>query len=390
MHIAIDARMYGATYRGIGVYIQQLIAHLERLPSDHEFTILMHDRTFDAYTPRNPRFSKKVLPFSWYSIEEQLTMPAYLHRHFSFDLLHVPHFNVPILTRIPTVITLHDLILRDMPTSQASQLPRPLFWAKYYAYRATVWSALARARRIITISQSTYTKIAQYYPSQLPKTDVIYSGLGALPEASPDTRPLNIPSSYILALGAAYPHKNLRRLIDAYDELCISTPSAPPLVIAGTLDAPMQAMQAYAHSKQSAPAIYFPGFIEPTQIADLYAHALVFVYPSLIEGFGFPPLEALRAGVPCACSDIPALREALGSHAHYFNPYDSHAIMNTLSTLIREKTARDALLQNVPAHLSRYSWDTCARLTLDCYQKSLSHASHPSLEEINSSSPRIT
>ncbi|MDP3957554.1 MAG: glycosyltransferase, partial [bacterium] len=234
MRIGIDARFYGSVGKGLGRYTEKLIEHLEKLDTDNDYVVFLRRENYDEYVPRNVRFKKALAQYAWYGFSEQLLFPLRLLL-FRLDLIHFPHFNVPLLYPKKFIVTIHDLILLHYPTLRNSTRTAFLYRLKFAAYRFVIASAIRRAEHIITVSYFTKADILDRYPSARGKVSVTYEAadpacqflpseqterllgrLGLLREASPDVRsPLvrDILKPYLLYVGNAYPHKNLEAFL---------------------------------------------------------------------------------------------------------------------------------------------------------------------------------
>ncbi|KKQ79694.1 MAG: mannosyltransferase B-like protein, partial [Candidatus Moranbacteria bacterium GW2011_GWD2_38_7] len=149
MKIGIDARFYGSIGKGLGRYTQKLIQHLEHIDKENHYVVFLRKENFDDYQPFNKNFEKVLADYAWYTFAEQLFFPLLLNKQ-KLDLMHFPHFNVPLLYSGRFVLTIHDLILTHFPTIRATMLNPVFYWFKYVAYKLAISSALWRAKKIIT------------------------------------------------------------------------------------------------------------------------------------------------------------------------------------------------------------------------------------------------
>ena len=176
MRIGIDARFYGPVGKGLGRYTEKLVGYLERVADpDDEFFVFLRKENFDVYVPGNPRFRKVLADYPWYSISEQIFFP-FLLRKYRLDVMHFPHFNVPILYERPFVVTIHDLILLRFPTVRNTTRSRLTYKMKYLAYRLVIATAIRRAKVILTVSRFTERDILTAFPTAVGKTVVTYEG----------------------------------------------------------------------------------------------------------------------------------------------------------------------------------------------------------------------
>lgn len=376
MKIVIDARFYGPVGKGLGRYVQRLIEHLELIDSEHDFVILLGKQNWEEYTPHKSNFSKVLADFPWYGFEEQFQMVKLLWK-LKPDLVHFPHFNVPFFYRGKFVVTIHDLILLKYPTRRASRLGFIRYWFKHMAYRIIIRHAVKASQHVLTVSEYTKNTLIDEFHIPKHKVSVIYqagdggveSGQQALPTT--ETNFETIQSKYILYIGNAYPHKNLEMLIQAYALLPETLRSEYRLVLVGKNDYFYSRLKQYTH--ENFPSlkehIIFWGFAPQASIADLYRNASVYVMPSLYEGFGLPPLEAMYYGTPVVSSNATCLPEVLGDAALYFDPEKSEEMTKALHTSLTDEDIRKDLIARGHEQIKKYNWKDFAKKTYDIYTK---------------------
>ena len=392
MRIGIDARFYGPIGKGLGRYTQEVVDNIIRITSAEpgagfDYVVFLSPDNYDEFVCAEPWVKKVRLALPWYSWSEQLFFPLYIFKE-KIDLMHFPHFNVPIFTPVKFVVTIHDLILTRFPTLRATTLSPWLYRLKNFGYRLVISTAVRRARRIIAVSRFTKQDIISKFPVKAEKIEVIYEGVANLAKgqdslfvAKLDLEETlaqhHIQGEFILYVGNAYPHKNLDRLLKAFSRLHQINP-ARRLVLVGRDDyfyqqakAQARALNLYQPENQNSPVI-FPGYVPDAQLEVLYASARLYVFPSLYEGFGLPPLEAMARGCPVASSDRASLPEILGPAAEYFNPEDESDIVAKLSRLLDDASRRAELVDLGREQVKKYSWWECARLTLEEYRRALS------------------
>lgn len=377
MKIGIDARFFGPVGKGLGRYTQRLIEHLEQLPGDDEFVVFLRKENYDAYRPASPRFRKALADFRWYSLEEQLRFPPLIAKE-GIELMHFPHFNVPVRTPCPFVVTIHDLILLRHPTRRASSLNAATYWLKYAAYRFVIRRAAKRARKIITVSECTKHDIVRALGVKAEEVVVTYEAsdppLPPQPDAKKKLAERGIVRPYLLYVGNAYPHKNLERLVDAFGTMRKEGLDAQ-LVLVGKEDYFYRrlAERVRAAGLIERSDIVFYGFAEDRELAELYRSARLYVFPSLLEGFGLPPLEAMRYGTPVAASGSSCLPEILDGAATYFDPEDPEAMRRAIVRAFTDDALRKELISRAPAVVERYRWSDCAERTYAVY-RTVTHA----------------
>lgn len=382
MKIGIDARFYGSLGKGLGRYTEKLITYLEAVPGDAcTYVVFLRRENFDEYKPKNPRFTKVMADYPWYGWREQLLFPLQLRR-FKFDLIHFPHFNVPILVPAPFTVTVHDLILFHFPTVKASELSPFLYWLKYVAYRIVITLAIRRARAIIAVSEFTRTDICSTYRWAALKTVVtleaaesscfwthpsvereLLRALGLFGGQDETGSDQFLP--FVLYVGNAYPHKNLELLLSV-------APAMPDVVF---LCVGKEDFFYHSFRKQVTAAgvsnIRFAGYIDDRSVGVLYRRARAYLFPSFYEGFGLPGLEAMNYGLPVVAARAGSLPEIYARAAVYFNPRDGKACIHALQQAFEsERTKRHRQLGFDQA--SRFSWERMAFETSRLYKNCLS------------------
>lgn len=376
MRIGIDARFFGSLGKGLGRYTERLVTYLEKFNSPDEFVVFLRQENWDHYTPTNPRFSKQLADCRWYSFEEQRELPR-LVRAAGIDLMHYPHFNVPLLAPTPFVVTIHDLILTHFPTRRATTLGPLKYWGKQLAYRITLSRAVSRAKHILTVSNFTKQDIQQYFGYDPKKITVTYEAVDAFPKPVSNDAELmkgaGITGRYLLYVGNAYPHKNLEQLVPFLKAL-------PPkfsdltLVVVCKPDYFLDRFRNQIKTAGLSAKVVFPGYVSDATLGALYRQAQAYIFPSLYEGFGLPPLEAMSQGTPVMSSDASCLPEVLGNAALYFNPKDVRGMLAALERL-DNPAFRAEQIQVGSQWVKRYSWRTLAEQTLAVYHNISPHTS---------------
>lgn len=374
MRIGIDARFYGSIGKGLGRYTSELIANLERIDDGNEYVVFLRRSNFGSYVPKNPRFTKVLAEFPWYTWREQLLYPLWLRR-FRLDLMHFLHFNVPLLYRRPYVVTVHDLILLSHPTTRATTLGPLLYRLKFALYRLVIGRAVADAQAIIAVSNCTKNEIIGRFPSAKQKKIVVtYEACAPSLSKPADGDALagkDVTAPFALYVGNAYPHKNLERLIDAFAAFRAKRPDWR-LVLVGTEDYFYARLKREVAERKLGDGVTFFGHATDEELAALYESASFYVFPSLCEGFGLPPLEAMCHGLPVASSNASCMPEILGDAATYFSPEDAADIARAMDALAGDDALRTALVEKGRAHAATFDWKRCAEQTKAAYETAFS------------------
>lgn len=374
MRIGIDARFYGPEEKGLGRYTEQLVQHLIALDRETTFVLFIR-RQPSTPIPRVPNLETVLANFRWYTLAEQLWFPAVLRRAH-LDLVHFPHFNVPVSFRRPFIVTIHDLILTKYPTIRASTLGPARYWFKHAAYELVIRSAVRRAEKVITVSEFSKRDLIEHFG--LAPDKVLVTPEAAEPVRSDRSpredaeilRSYEVNQPYLLYVGNAHPHKNLERLLDAFDKLRSEFANLR-LVLVGREDEFFRRLRRRASTLGLEGWVVFPGFVPDRDLPAFYRNAQLYVFPSLYEGFGLPPLEAMRYGVPVAAANRAALPEVLGNAAAFFNPEEVDDMIRVIRRLLRNEKLRVELRERGRAQVERYRWEDLARQTLAAYRSVL-------------------
>lgn len=370
MRIGIDARFYGPLGKGLGRYTERLIHHLQALKPAEEFVIFLRKENWEAFQPTLPTFTKVLADFPWYTLAEQRGMPRVV-AEAKVDLMHYPHFNVPFFAPRPFVVTIHDLILTHFPTRRATTLGPLKYAAKHLGYRLTLSRAVARAAKVITVSEFTKQDIRSYFGYDPKKIVVTYEAVDPFPETMVDMPKVlekyDIRQPYLLYVGNAYPHKNLEKLVTLLQSLPAEQAHLQ-LVIVGKADYFQNRIRDLVQKAGLNGCVRFPGYVPDAELSVLYRQAHAFIFPSLYEGFGLPPLEAMAYGTPVLSSDAACMKEILGTAALYFNPNETRGMLAALQQLERTPALRQQLITAGQAQVLQYRWKNLAESTLRVYQ----------------------
>jgi len=391
MKIGIDARFYGPIGKGLGRYTQEVVDNIIMIneadsEGQFDFVIFLSPDNFDEFISESSRVKKVLLDVPWYSWSEQFKMPFYIWREH-LDLIHFPHFNIPIFTPTKFVMTLHDLILTHFPTVRASTKSNFVYRFKNLAYRLVMKVAINRAKRIITVSEFTKRDIIYNFPKAVSKIVVTYEGVANLKrgrdslfvaklDSQETLEKYHLGNNFLLYVGNAYPHKNLEALIRAFVQMRTDIPDLK-LVLVGKEDFFYSRIHDFARSlnlwqKENVNSpIVFPGYVPDSQLEVIYQAARAYVFPSLYEGFGLPPLEAMAKGCPVLSSDRASLPEILGKAAVYFNPEDDDDLVVKVEQILSDDNFRQEMITRGLEKVKEYSWWECARETFAVYSEVL-------------------
>ncbi len=366
MRIAIDARKL-RDY-GIGTYVRNLLRHLSRIDQRTEYVLLCRAADCAGIEELGENFRAVPESAPAYSIREQLRIPMDLRRE-GIDLFHAPHYVLPPLTPCRSIVTIHDCIHLRFP----QYLPNRLAYA--YA-RSSLWVATHRSNRVLTVSEASKRDILRYFRVPESKINVIPNAIderfGEVPSADEVLRvreryQLNDP--FVLYAGNIKPHKNLERLIEAFHTLRRGGLDTVKLLIIGDEISKYATLRRAVHKYKLHKHVRFFGFVPDKTLAVLYRLASVFVFPSLYEGFGLPPLEAMASGTPVITSNVSSLPEVVGDAALLIDPYEADAIAQAMRRVLTDAALREDLRQRGLQRVKEFSWERSVRRVHAIYQE---------------------
>lgn len=342
---------------GIGTYIEQLVPHVVEQWADADFTIL-GDRDVLARslaTVQRVRFIPLDVPI--YSLREQWALLQAIPSATS--LFWAPHYNIPLLYRGRMVVTVHDVF--HLADASVSPLKRA------YA-RLLFGTAVRRARAVICDSAFTAAELRRL-AGEPRSLHVVHLGVDDR-WRSAQPLPPTMAAPYWLAVGNIKPHKNLRRLVDAFARIADEVPHR--LVIIGrregllTLDTEVEAL-----AQRLGDRVVFTGHVTRDALEQYVASCDALLQPSLYEGFGFPPLEAMACGRAVAVSTAASLPEVCGPEADYFDPLDIDSIASAMLRLARRPPDDASVIARRQEWVRRYDWTQCARATVQVLQQAV-------------------
>jgi len=359
-HIAIDARIISSS---TGRYVERLVTYLQEVDKTNQYTIIVTSKDKDFWIPTNPNFTVRTADFDNYSFNEQLGFNRFLHK-LGADLVHFCMPQQPLLYTGKKVTTFHDLTLIKTYNSDKN-------WAIYHAKQQVgkyVFKRVARDNNhIITVSQFTKKELQAFTPIPDEKISVIYES-SDVAIIAPKKYVLPF-KKYILYVGQQSDYKNIKRLGDAHQLLLAKYPDLG-LVLVGSKNASALQNEAYFNSRNYT-NIHFTGFVADDELSWLYSNAQAYVFPSLMEGFGLPGLEAMGYGTPVVSSNATCLPEVYGNAAHYFNPLDTSDMADAIDQVLSNDALRTRLAKAGYKQIKKYSWKKQAQETHKIYMKVL-------------------
>ncbi|MDH5478334.1 MAG: glycosyltransferase family 4 protein, partial [Nitrospinota bacterium] len=354
MKIGIDARKIADT--GIGRYIDSLIRALLAQETNHQYVLFLAPEHMESYSFAGGRVENVATSAGKYSLREHWALGA-MARQAGVDLFHEPHFTLPLYTPCKKVVTIHDVIHLLDPKVGAMQ--------KAYA-RWMISSALKRADQVITVSNHTKENLVSIFGADPSRITVTYnaadSGFGPMggDDIDRELKKLNITRGYFLFVGSDRPHKNIQAVARV---MAIMRPDTR-FVIVGRM-AP-RARELFAPYEGR---VVFVNNAGRKTIAALYAGARALFFPSYMEGFGLPPLEAMACGTPTVVSNRSSIPEVVGEAAALVDPDDASEAAAILQRLQDDKRFHTELAAKGMARAATFSWKQTARTTLEVYER---------------------
>jgi glycosyltransferase involved in cell wall biosynthesis len=368
MRIAIDGRKL-RDY-GIGTYVRNLLRQLARQDSLSEYVVFCRAIDCDWIEELGPRFRAVIETAGPYSVAEQFTLPIALRREGA-ELFHAPHYVLPPMTPCRSVVTIHDCIHLRFPQYLPSKLG--------YAYaRGQMWAATHQAARVITVSEASKRDILRYFRVPESRIDVIYNAIDdrfwqepTAVEIQQTRERYRLTDPFVLYAGNIKPHKNLERLIEAFHLMRHDNPDLAnvQLLIIGDEISKYATLRRAVHRHKLHKHVRFFGFVSDQTLAALYRLADVFVFPSLYEGFGLPPLEAMASGTPVIASNVSSLPEVVGSAAYMIDPYEPGSIAEGMRRVLTDAPLRADLRLRGLARAREFSWERSIKRVREIYDE---------------------
>lgn len=359
-HIAIDARIINST---TGRYVERLLNYLQTIDQENQYTVLVRAKDEQYWQPQSPNFTVKIADFADYSFAEQFAFKSLLD-NLKPDLVHFCMPQQPILYTGKHVTTVHDLTLLNAYNSDKNWF---IYRSKQLVGRFVFWKIARSSSHIITPSYYTKKAYADFARISLDKITVTHE---AADKIIADPQPYDAPfKKFLLYVGQHSDYKNVTRLGDAHQQLLSRYPDLG-LILVGKKNASALNNERYFASK-GYKNIHFTGFVEDAQLAWLYSHCQAYVFPSLMEGFGLPGLEAMNYFVPVIGSNATCLPEIYQDAAHYFDPKSVDSIAQAIDEVLRDDSLRMELITKSRDLLPHYSWLTMAKQTHSVYVQAL-------------------
>lgn len=375
MRIGIDARLYGLEHAGLGRYVMRLVQGLLEADKKDHFVLFVRSKyahNFDKY--KNVSVHAVNIPI--YGFLEQIVLP-FIYSSEKLDLLHVPHFNAPLLYQGKTVITVHDLI-KHYSRGKGTTTRKPfLYHLKRLGYLTATNFNIHKADAILTPSEYVKKDILRKFHVKESKITVTYEAVDPVIKSVSlsDTERKKLLSKYHLVqpflvyTGSVYPHKNIDILIDAIGIHNHTKEVDLMLAIICARNIFYDRLEQKLKNKNATGYVKLLGFLDDNEVSRIYSQAIALVHPSKMEGFGLTGLEAMNAGLPVISSDASCLPEIYGSAAYYFDPDNVSDLVGAIEAVIGDRGLRKDLVTKGYRQVKKYSWKKMVKETLAVYKK---------------------
>lgn len=360
--IAIDARLINSS---TGRYIERLVTYLQEVDTENDYIVLVPSKDKDYWKPTSPNFSIEIVDYKNYSFGEQLGFCKFLYK-LDVDLVHFCMPQQPLFYMKPHVTTIHDMTLLKTYNSDKNWL---VYHLKQAVGRVLFYVIGHTSKRIIAISKFTQKEYIAHSRISPDKVHLTYEAADVLSEKPTRPEQVTTKQDFILYVGQQSDYKNIRRLMQAHQVLRADRPDLQ-LVLVGSLNEAAKRNKRWAEEK-GLQGITFTGFVSDDELAWLYKNCQAYVFPSLMEGFGLPGLEAMMHDAPVASSSATCLPEVYGEAAKYFDPTSVQDMASTIAEIIDNEDTRKDLITKGKVQAAKYSWKRMAKQTKAVYDKAL-------------------
>jgi len=359
MRVAIDARESGTS---TGRYVDKLVEYLHKLKPEYEIIILAKSHRLSFFKEIAPSFKAIGSDYKEFTFAEQLGLLKQI-KSLKPDLVHFTMTQQPVRYKGKKITTVHDLT--TLRFNNPSKNPA-IFKTKQQVYRKVIKKVTRTSNVIITPSEYVKKDLVSFSGIKPGKIEVTYEAADSI-KARPEALLRLVDKQFIMYVGRPTPHKNLPRLVRAFELLKKKHPKLM-LVFVGKIDSNYKSLEKLVSDKRLADSVVFTDFIEEGQLRWLYENTSAYVFPSLSEGFGLPPLEAMIHGAPVVSSSATCLPEVNGDGAIYFNPKNTIEMAQKIDKILSDPNTRNRLIKNGHIQANKYSWQKMAEQTLEIYK----------------------
>ena len=372
LRIGIDGRGIYKSIDGIGRYSLNLIRNLAAIDSVNQY-IIFKNTEIERKIVDTPNFHEVNVDFRHLSLRTVFTIPL-LTKNFHLDVFHSPFFVSPLWGTKNLIVTVHDLMAITFPGffGGRSYVKEKV---AYLYHRVFVPLSIKRAKRIIAVSQSTKKSLIERFHIDPEKISVIYEAVDdhfkrdyAKTEIEGFKKAQRLPEKFFLYVGNMKPYKNIPLIISALEILKRENMLKHKFVIAGRKDRFFPFIYKEVKDKHLLNDVIFLDYVSDNELPLLIKCADIFVFPSLGEGFGLPPLEAISLGVPTIVSNATSLPEVVGDGAIIVDPHNPEKLAQAIAYLLKDKDLRKKLTQKGIDRSKAFSWRKTAENTIEVYK----------------------
>lgn len=368
--IGIDCRLLGKKHAGIGRYIENLLLEIPHVPlhTKFEWAFIFHDQTqwqeFLKESDQSIFFSQQQVVFApvrHYTLYEQLHMPLVFSK-LNLDILHVPHFNIPVRYKGKIVVTIHDLLWHEYRGTKVTTLPAWKYWVKHGLYKRIVAEAVRKSELIFVPAQTIKQTLLKYFPNDGEKITVTKEGIGKTFLQTPHQH--SSKEHRLIYVGSLYPHKNIEVVLQALKELTTFS-----LDLVGSRNVFQDEVRRRVEELNLQDRVQFLGYKTDQELVDLFPRYFALIQPSLFEGFGLTGVEAMSAGLPVIASDIPVFREIYQERALFFDPNSADSFTQTVQNLANDAQKYQHYTTFSDSVQRDFSWKKMTEQVLESYFK---------------------
>ncbi len=351
--------------------MRKLIINLKSLDKKNNYFIFLLEKDYQQFVATK-NFQGVVADFKWYGFAEQFKMPKLLNK-FQLDLMHFPHFNVPIFYTGKFVVTIHDLIHQHHSLNRATALNPLAFKIKQIGYRKVFKKALIKSEKILTPSKSVQHLLTNEWhvpinkititPEAVDNKILIIANKMTKIDCGKVLNKFEISDKYLFYVGNAHPHKNIEGLIKAF--LVLQKKYLKLSLVLSGADHYFWKRLKKEYTKKN---IIYTGFITDKELVALYKNAESFIMPSFEEGFGIPLLEAFALFCPVIASNTGSLPEVGGNACQYFDPYNLNELVEKITQVLEDRQLRNKLIEKGKERIKLFSWHNLGKRTLEVYE----------------------
>ena len=366
--IGIDCRLAGPKHAGIGRYTQNLVLELLEIKDNNIKWILFFTdknqiKEVLGSKSKNKNIEIIITKIKHYGLDEQ-TKLAKIFKKTNLNLLHVPHFNIPVNYKGKLIITIHDLLWHEQKGKSVTTLGPVKYYLKYFAYLFITKRAVQKACTILVPTETIKKTVCRYYP--FAKSKIIISKEGIANsyqrELNKKTKLKKRVKKQIIYTGSLYPHKNIELVIKSLKKL-----DRYKLIIVGSRNVFQDRTKKLVSRFKAKKQVIFKGYLDDQKLINLYQESMALVQPSLSEGFGLTGIEAMASKTPVLASNIDVFKEIYQDAAIFFDPKDCQDFADKVKEL--EYASRSQIIKKGVAVAKQYSWQKMAKQTYQEYLK---------------------